>query len=541
MYLLIKDALISDVLADLGSASEDLLVDIDSGDFFHPELYPAFEDVEVYDGDWDIESLDSFIHDYSEFLNDLLEEDGLEKANQLAISARLFVLGEDKSFDRQKVPFVLVDYLLNEEIPVAFHPWMDNLIELRGLNWPEYPQPFMTSSDLTYLYLDQDEVLDNRHYCVQLTNPSGELMYSNLQSFEPVSVLLEEGFSVWVNSEEPEQKHWFKVNAPENCLIRTLTLPDGGILMLGESMDHSYPLIQGLSQFLVLGFVCISLISLGCGYWVASRAVRKISHMNEICDRITQGELALRMPVSQSGDDYDQLAQYINSTLDKMAALLNSVKRVSDNIAHDLKTPLAHVHTQLEKLLQSRSPSHEDILAILHENERIIHCFNALLRIAEIEQGAQRQAFVSFHFSEIISTLRDLYEPAMEQKQLLLKVESPVTNSLVYGDKHQWLQVFVNLLDNAIKFSPSGGEVSIQLVQVGNQLRVTLKDSGPGIPESSQKEVFERFYRLDSHRSTPGFGLGLSMVKAVCDLHDSHIELMNDNGLVVIIYLALET
>ena len=541
MYLLIKQALISDILEDLREASDTLLIDIKTDDFFHPELYPYFDGVSVYDSDWDVESLKVFIQDYSAFLLEMLEDDELEKPERIGILARLYVLGSIEDFNTSMVPFPLVEYLLNEEIPEEFHLWMDEALAKQKAYWPDYAKHKLNTSQLILLYLDQDDVIGNGNYCVHLSNPQGELLYSNLNGFKLAPTMLEASFSIWVNPSRLTIHNRLTDPSPSACLIRTLNLPDGGKLLLGEAINRNYQVIQGLSQLLIMGLVSIFLLALICGYWVASRAVRKLTLINEVCDRISQGELSLRIPEYQSDDDYDKLACHINTMLNRISELMESVKRVSDNIAHDLKTPLAHMQNQLNQVLQSTKPSRADIQKIFNENERIIQCFNALLRISEVEQGGQRQAFSPFNFSDIVATLSDLYEPAMEQKRIRFHVENQASKSLVFGDKHQWLQALANLLDNAVKFSPAGGEIRIEIVQVEQTLRITMKDSGPGIPLTKQNDVFDRFYRLDNHRSTPGFGLGLSLVKAVCKVHDSHMELKNEKGLVVTLFLALLT
>lgn len=540
MYFFIKDALISDVIKDLDEASEALILDVEQGRFFHPDLYPFFANVEVYDGDWESESLDNFIVDYQDFLQDVLVNQDLPKAERLAVLARLFVMEASQALDQNQVPFEIVEHLLNEEVPEEFHDWLDDILAKHKPVWPNFPKPYFSISDSVFLYLDQDGVLNSHTECIELIHSNRKVLHSNLIGFQQASFLLPEEFELWVQPQRLNKAARIQQKGPTVCIVKILELMDGGTLILGESIDQSYPLINKLGKFLLLGLVSIFLLAILCGYWVAITAVKRISDVNGVCERVAQGELSLRVPEYGSGDDYDQLAHYINAMLNRMLILLDGVKRVSDNIAHDLKTPLSRMQTQLNQLLDSPAPSKQAIHAILNENQRIIHCFNALLRIAEIEQGAQRKAFSLFLFSDVINTLVDVYEPAIEQKKINLDVKITAVNSRVYGDQHQWSQALANMLDNAIKYSPAGGHIQLQLKQSNHELEIILIDSGPGIPLDKQVQVFERFYRLDNHRGEPGFGLGLSLVNAVCQLHGARIHLENCNGLQIRISIPLK-
>ncbi len=543
MYFYIKEALISDVQSQLKLELANLLTQVQAQDFFHDSLYPAFRRVPLYDGDWDIASKSEFIKEYSAFLAELLTDD-LPTKERLAIHARLFVLGKKPQFKPEKVPFELVEYLLNHEVPEDFHDWLDETLAAKKALWPRYPKSSLSPSRLTYLFLEQDNSFNDAQVCIRLTTPSGKALYSNMDNYSPASLLLDAGFAIWVapaavNEKTKKTHKSAKSHSSNTCLVYSATLSDGGHLLLGQPIDHSYPLLHQLKHLLLFGLGCLVILALLCGYWVAARAVKPISAINALCEKISQGQLNLRVKYHRSDDDYSKLANNINMMLDRIVELLQSVKRVSDNIAHDLKTPLTRMQHQLMQLQQNPSDTPQAIADILKENERIIQCFNALLRIAEIEQGAQRQAFSHFHFSELIETLTDLYEPAMEQKNLTLVVENNAANDDVFADKHQWLQALVNLLDNAIKFSEHAGVINLRLTSTAEQLTLVIKDQGPGIPQDKLQAVFDRFYRLETHRNTPGFGLGLSLVKAVCQRHGAIISLQNDAGLQVSIVINL--
>jgi signal transduction histidine kinase len=275
------------------------------------------------------------------------------------------------------------------------------------------------------------------------------------------------------------------------------------------------------------------------GGWVMSAGVmRRLETINQTAGRIMAGDLTRRIPLDGSGDDFDELAANLNRMLERIEQLMAGVRQVSDNIAHDLRTPLTRVRTKLE-LLCTELDGCENARLLAAETiadaEEMLATFNALLRIARIESGARRSAFAVVDLGALTQDLVELYEPLAAEKgqSLTLGLDGPAR---VMGDRDLLFQALANLVDNAIKYTPPGGHIALAVAAGEDGVTARIRDSGPGIPPEARERVLDRFVRLDDSRSTPGSGLGLSLVKAVLDLHQASIALGGDaNGLLVTI------
>jgi signal transduction histidine kinase len=221
----------------------------------------------------------------------------------------------------------------------------------------------------------------------------------------------------------------------------------------------------------------------------------------------------------------------INAMLDRIQALMDGLRQVTTDIAHDLRTPLTRLHQRLE--LAQRSDADADALRTLLESARrdidgILEIFSALLRIAQIESGARKAGFAEVNLTELLRTVIEVYRPALEEKSQPLR-ENVETGLSVRGDRELLMQLFANLLENASRHSPAGAQLSVLAQRRADVVDVSVADSGPGIPEALRGKVLQRFFRLETSRTTPGSGLGLSLAVAVVTLHDARLEL-SDNG-----------
>jgi signal transduction histidine kinase len=268
--------------------------------------------------------------------------------------------------------------------------------------------------------------------------------------------------------------------------------------------------------------------------------MRRIEAVNQTAREIMEGDLSRRVPRDGSGDDFDQLAASLNRMLGRIEALMTAVRQVSDNIAHDLRTPLTRLRTGLE-LARSQDPrqAREALEQAIEDAEELLATFNALLRIARIESRSRRAAFAELDLAQLVRDVGELYEPLAAEKGQALSVEAngPVP---LHGDRDLLFQAVANLVDNAIKYTPEGGRISLWAGSRDGHPEVAVADTGPGVPAELHEKVFQRFFRIDDSRSTPGSGLGLSLVRAVADLHGARIQLADeDSGLRVL--LAFET
>jgi signal transduction histidine kinase len=311
-----------------------------------------------------------------------------------------------------------------------------------------------------------------------------------------------------------------------------VALPGGFQLLVGrdvqDRVDMRNLFLRGLgwAGLVALGFAIF-------GAWLIRRAVeRRIEGINRTATAIVQGDLAQRMPLHDTDDEFDQLVATINRMLDQIQHLIEGVRNVSNAIAHDLRTPLAETRARLESLL--RQPVGSDaaldgIAAAIADIDRLIGVFNALLRLAELDTGLRRAGFARVDVPTLIDDVAELYGPAAEAKGIAL-VSSAQPGLGLTGDRQLLAQAIGNLLDNAVKYTPTGGNIRLSAaVDEGGRILVAVADNGPGIPETERDRATQRFYRGDASRHAEGVGLGLSMVEAVAKLHGGELRLEGNN------------
>ena len=283
------------------------------------------------------------------------------------------------------------------------------------------------------------------------------------------------------------------------------------------------------------GLAAMAVLAILGSYLMAGSIAGRLEQINRISREIRHGDLSRRMPQGRGNDEFDRLAGNLNAMLDQIQSLMDGVRSVSDAIAHDLRTPLGRLRSRLERL---RDMPGEELDASIEQSiaeaDSMLGTFNALLRIAQLEAGSRRTDFSEVELNALVADIADLYEPVAHDRNVDLRLgrNARVT---VYGDRDLLFQAICNLVDNAVKYTPEGGLVQIEQNRHAHAARLVVTDSGPGIPEEERVRVFERFYRLEAHRDAAGNGLGLSLVAAVAKLHDTRIELEdNEPGLRVV-------
>ncbi len=309
----------------------------------------------------------------------------------------------------------------------------------------------------------------------------------------------------------------------------------------GQQIDSNRVAISNDTYELILwlGVACIFFMSLvvAISYFLSFFVVSRINIIAETAKDIMEtGDLSRRISIDKGWDDLSNLAYILNDLFARVEQLMQDVRQVSDNIAHDLRTPLTRVRNQLEEM-KERNSEPEKVDKLINEADGLLQTFNALLRITNIEKGERRTKLEELKLNKIIKDVVELYEPIAEEKGI--KITSDYQNISYAGDKDLLFQALANLLDNAIKFSPDGGNINIILEQVNGRPVIEIKDTGVGIDKADKAKVFDRFYRADSSRNSPGSGLGLSLVSAVIKLHKGTIELLDSrpSGLIVKISL----
>ena len=312
---------------------------------------------------------------------------------------------------------------------------------------------------------------------------------------------------------------------------RVFILQDGLHLLVGRDTRELKATQQLITRALLWGVAITLALALLGGVVMSRGMLRRIELINQTSRDIMAGDLSRRIPIRGSGDELDQLAGNLNSMIDEIERLMDGIRHVSDNIAHDLRTPLTRLRNRLEQLqidLEDGSPYREQVEQGITEADQLLATFAALLRIARIEAGGHTAKFKPVELAELTRDAAELYEALAEDKNLRFSAHIEDGISLD-GDRDLLFQALTNLLDNAIKYTPAGGKVALELKRSGSTADIAISDSGRGIAEAERDKVVQRFYRLESSRSTPGSGLGLSLVKAVAKLHRANL-LLEDNA-----------
>lgn len=328
--------------------------------------------------------------------------------------------------------------------------------------------------------------------------------------------LLSEGIIVF---DHPERKRRYAA--------KIHTFEDGKKLLVGTditAISHDFKFMQWLGIASIVFVVVVVFVSYLISVFVVSGTNKIADTAREI---IKTGDLSRRVELGSRWDDLSNMAAVLNLLLDRIEELMIGVKQVSDNIAHDLRTPLTRMRNKIESLSDS-----EQKQTLIEESDNILSTFNALLRISRLETEKQRSQFSQVNLKDIVCDVAEFYEPLAEERGITLQID--VADALITGDRDLLFQAYANILDNALKFTPENRTIEITLLKDSN-IEITFKDSGSGVPENEIGNIFDRFYRGEKSRSSSGTGLGLSLVKAVIELHDGRVKAQNtDTGLQII-------
>jgi signal transduction histidine kinase len=368
-----------------------------------------------------------------------------------------------------------------------------------------------------------------------VTTPTGEGLAGNVASLEP-GILESQG---WVETayrrlEEPE-------TTEHNALVRVTRLSGGIRLLVGrdlEERERMFTIVETAGYWSVALVIVLGIVG---GVFVSRRVLNRVDAMTGTAQTIMAGDLSGRLSVMGSGDEFDRLALNLNGMLERIESLMKGLKEVTDNVAHDLKTPLTRLRNRCEAALRT-AKSEPDYRRVLEETIEeamgLIRTFDALLMIARAESGEVRDGMAEFDLAEVARDVTELYEPLAEYKGLTLAVDAGAP-AAVKGNRELVSQALANLVDNAIKYAapetlPANDEGTRPGILVSanadkDQVVLTVSDSGPGIPEGDRTRVVDRFVRLEQSRSKPGSGLGLSLVSAVARLHGGELKL-EDNA-----------
>ena len=330
--------------------------------------------------------------------------------------------------------------------------------------------------------------------------------------------------------------------------MRVVGLPGGFRLLVGrdlEERERIFGIVAVAGRWSVAIVVVLGVIG---GFFVSRRVLRRIDAMSDKAQTIMAGDLAGRLPSAGTGDELDRLAANLNAMLERIEALMRGLKNVSDNVAHDLRTPLTRLRNRCEAALRSAKTTADyrnAIEATIEESDNLIRIFDALLMIARAESGEPRADMTAFDAAEIARDVGELYEPLADEQGLALRVEAPGP-APIKGNRELIGQALANLLDNAIKYADANSarpegvapEIVVTAQAKGSRVLLGVADRGPGIPPADRARAVDRFVRLEQSRTKPGSGLGLSLASAVARLHGGELRLEdNAPGLTAVLIL----
>lgn len=310
---------------------------------------------------------------------------------------------------------------------------------------------------------------------------------------------------------------------PDRFLIYAQPLDDL-ILLVGRRTHAEREVGQAVLRSFGLAILLVVPLSVAAAFYLGKRAFRRVDEIATAIRAFVNGALTLRVPVAGRGDEFDRLAGTINVALQRIETLLNNLRQVTTDIAHDLRTPLGRLRQRLENAGSSPEPDPNLVPSAIEEIDGILATFDSLLHIAEIDAGVARARFGDLDLAGLAREVGDIYGSVAEDHGHKLTVEA-ANPAMIRGDRGLLTQLLANVIENAIRHTPEGTTIRLAVSAAAGTSELVVADNGPGIPESERARVFARFFRMEQSRSTPGSGLGLTLVKSICELHGGAIAL----------------
>jgi signal transduction histidine kinase len=380
--------------------------------------------------------------------------------------------------------------------------------------------------------VDRTEAPDNPDAVYALLDAHGRILAGEFSQL-PAQVLQAHG---WVEFRERTD------DAAVGVLAYVQPLGTSGLLLTGLQTHRRDQFLSLMVRTSLYALLATSVLGLLIGWLTARLVAAKLQSMYRAAQRVGEGELHARAPLTGSGDAFDRLGVEFNGMLDRIQELLDGVRHATDHIAHDLRTPLTRLRNRLEDMrgahVDASDASAVELDAALADTDQLLSAFGALLRLARIEAQAPSPDDPQIALDEVLNDALELYAPIAAQRRIALRGE--IAPASLHGDADQLFQLAANLLDNALKHAPGHSEVTVDLHSEGGMAVLLIDDRGPGIPVPDHERVFDRFVRLESHRGSPGTGLGLSLARAIVRRHSGRIALEdNAPGLRVRVVLPL--
>lgn len=349
----------------------------------------------------------------------------------------------------------------------------------------------------------------------------GQLIAGNLPPFTAV-----EGWQV-INLPDPNPDEHERI---DRYIILTRVASGGLLVSIGDDLDRAEDVRLAVLGALFWIGVAALILGVAAGATATFRGLRRIDALSATMQRVSAGELSARVDVPARGDDLDTIARGVNEMLAQIDLLVANVRRVSTNIAHDMRTPLTHVRQELETAANAPdlATAHDGIRRAQAKIDDVLRIFSAMLRLAEIEGGSVRARFAPVDLAGVIERVADAYRPDIESSGHALDI-GPIAPATIQGDPDLIAQALANLLENAMRHTPQNGVISVRLQRDEGSLRLEVADQGPGVPASERARILKPFERLDASRPAPGAGLGLSIVNAIAQAHRAEL-MLSDAG-----------
>lgn len=394
-------------------------------------------------------------------------------------------------------------------------------------------QQSMEKHNMNYMRFYMQALLEDihdKHIIIAIRDKNGDII-GNLKEWPDVSNKIGK---YWVNfAIESPSSNAEDVEPPINITANVVNYNKGRSLLVGYNLKR----LEIMEQALWMALVINAMLSFAAAFlltfimiFILNRHMRKL---NITCNEVLEGNNTHRVKLSGADDEFERLAKNLNAMLDRNEALLEAVKDSTNALAHDMRTPLSRLRIRLQRIIEKPAvPLHvqEDLAESVGQIDKLAEMFQNILCIAQAETRAETNIFSSFDMVSLVRDIIDFYATFIEDKQQVLKTSLPENKLIFRGDRQLIAQAILNLLDNAVKYTPKKGAISISLmIQNDSELVCIIADSGPGIPEEFRDKVKERFFRMDASRSAEGSGLGMSLVEAVAKLHKGQLHLEDNN------------
>jgi len=374
-------------------------------------------------------------------------------------------------------------------------------------------------------------VIEERLYMLRIAGRRNNTLYlyfpAHWSEYQPGSLetvpVIREGELIKLHS----------VNDRTMLEISSLKLPDGNILQIGISTKRRQEVLHRFRRTFFVVFLPLTVLAFLGGFLFSSRSLKPVRHLIEVTRGIIDtGRMNARVPSRGSGGELDELVELFNRMLAKIDSLITGMRQSLDNVAHDLRTPMTHLRATAELAIQGRekiSAYQEALVSCMEESERILNMLASLMDISEAETGVMKLDRKTIDLLSLIDDMVELYSYSAEDKGITITRE-PGESIPIFADLNRIRQVIANLLDNAIKYTPAEGSITVSARRQGKEAVVTIRDTGPGIPPQDLPHIWDRLFRGDQSRSQPGIGLGLGMVRAIVQAHDGHVEVESKTG-----------